>query len=56
MRVKSIGSAMPAWKKVVSVEDRWAVIAYQHTFSGHRGPHSPAEHPELRGGQPQPRR
>jgi mono/diheme cytochrome c family protein len=53
---KSVRSAMPAWKKDLAVEDRWAVIAYQHTFSGHRGLHSPAEHPELRGGQPEPRR
>lgn len=52
---KSMGSAMPAWKNDLSVEDRWAVIAYQHTFSGHRGPHLPSQHPELRGGGAQPR-
>lgn len=46
---KSMGSAMPAWKNDLSAEDRWAVIAYQHTFSGHRGPHLPSQHPELRG-------
>jgi len=45
---KSMYSAMPAWKDDLSVEDRWAVIAYQHTFSGHRGPHDPSQHPELR--------
>src|SRR5262249_58819511 len=28
------------------IPDRWAVMAYQHTFSGHRGPHVPWEHPE----------
>jgi len=44
---KGRGSAMPAWKGELSVEDRWAVIAYQHTFSGHQGPHVPWEHPEL---------
>src|SRR5205814_2141556 len=27
--------------------DRWAVIAYQHTLSGHSGPHTAAEHQEL---------
>lgn len=44
---KSMGSAMPAWKDELSVEDRWAVIAYQHTFSGHDGPHVVSEHAEL---------
>jgi mono/diheme cytochrome c family protein len=43
---KSKGSAMPAWKGDLSINDRWAVIAYQHTFSGHAGPHVPWEHPE----------
>jgi mono/diheme cytochrome c family protein len=49
---KSKGSAMPAWKGELSMNDRWAVIAYAHTFSGHRGPHVASEHPELR---PKPR-
>jgi len=44
---KSMGSAMPAWKNELSVEDRWAVIAYQHAFSGHTGPHVVSEHPEM---------
>jgi cytochrome c oxidase cbb3-type subunit 2 len=43
---KSKGSAMPPWKGTLSVQDRWAVIAYQHTFTGHTGPHVPWEHPE----------
>jgi mono/diheme cytochrome c family protein len=43
---KGRGSAMPPWKGQLSVEERWAVMAYQHTFSGHRGPHVPWEHPE----------
>lgn len=43
---KSKGSAMPPWKGTLPVEDRWAVMAYQHTFSGHEGPHVPWEHPE----------
>jgi mono/diheme cytochrome c family protein len=43
---KAKGSAMPPWKGALSVEDRWAVMAYQHTFSGHQGPHVPWEHPE----------
>ena len=43
---KSKGSAMPPWKNTLSVEDRWAVMAYQHTFSGHDGPHVPWEHPQ----------
>lgn len=43
------GSTMPAWKDVLSVEDRRAVIAYMHTFSGHHGPHETSEHPELVG-------
>ena len=44
---KSKGSAMPAWKGELSQSDRWAVIAYAHTLSGHRGPHVASEHPEL---------
>jgi mono/diheme cytochrome c family protein len=44
---KSQGSVMPVWKEVLSIEDRWAVIAYQHTFSGHEGPHVISEHPEM---------
>jgi mono/diheme cytochrome c family protein len=43
---KSAGSTMPAWKDELSVQDRWAVIVYQHTFSGHEGPHVTSEHPE----------
>jgi mono/diheme cytochrome c family protein len=43
----SKGSVMPAWKDVLSVEDRWAVIAYHHTFSSHTGPHVTSEHPEM---------
>lgn len=43
---KSKGSAMPPWKGALSVQDRWAVMAYQHTFSGHDGPHVPWEHPK----------
>ncbi|MGH7310994.1 MAG: c-type cytochrome, partial [Candidatus Rokuibacteriota bacterium] len=43
---KGKGSAMPPWKGELSVEERWAVMAYQHTFSGHDGPHVPWEHPE----------
>src|SRR6266511_3671665 len=39
---------MPAWKGELSQADRWAVIAYAHTLSGHRGPHVASEHPELR--------
>src|SRR3989454_9485579 len=30
---KGKGSAMPPWKGELSVEDRWTVIAYQHTYS-----------------------
>jgi mono/diheme cytochrome c family protein len=45
---KSKGSTMPAWKGELSMQDRWAVIAYAHTLSGHRGPHVASEHPELR--------
>jgi len=43
---KGKGSAMPPWKGELSVQDRWAVMAYQHTYSGHQGPHVPWEHPE----------
>jgi Cu/Ag efflux protein CusF len=39
---------MPAWKGELSMNDRWAVIAYAHTLSGHRGPHVASEHTELR--------
>ena len=44
---KSKGSAMPAWKTELSPEDRWAVIAYAHTLSGHHGPHDASQHSEL---------
>ena len=44
---KSMGSVMPAWKTELSPEDRWAVIAYTHTLSGHTGPHVTSEHPEM---------
>jgi len=44
---KSKGSVMPAWKGELSMNDRYAVIAYTHTLSGHRGPHVASEHPEL---------
>jgi mono/diheme cytochrome c family protein len=44
---RSKGSTMPAWKGELSMSDRWAVIAYAHTLSGHRGPHVASEHPEL---------
>jgi mono/diheme cytochrome c family protein len=46
---RSMGSVMPAWKDELSVEDRWAVIAYAHTLSGHRGPHVVSEHPQMLG-------
>jgi mono/diheme cytochrome c family protein len=49
---KSNGSVMPAWKGDLPMEDRWAVIAYAHTLSGHTGPHVASEHPELK---PKPR-
>lgn len=45
---KSKGSAMPGWKGELTVQERWAVIAYAHTLSGHRGPHDATEHPELK--------
>jgi mono/diheme cytochrome c family protein len=44
---RSQGSTMPAWKDVLSVEERWAVIAYAHTLSGHNAPHVTSEHPEM---------
>ena len=44
---RSAGSTMPPWKDMLSVEDRWAVVAYQHRFSGHTGPHVPSEHSEM---------
>ena len=47
---KAKGSAMPAWKHELSIPDRWAVIAYAHTLSGHAGPHTSREHPEMGGG------
>jgi mono/diheme cytochrome c family protein len=46
----SKGSVMPAWKDELSILDRWAVIAYTHTLSGHRGPHVVSEHPQMLGG------
>jgi mono/diheme cytochrome c family protein len=47
-RVSEGGSAMPAWKSELSMDERYAVIAYAHTFSGHRGPHVASEHPQLK--------
>ena len=47
---KSMGSAMPPWKGELPISDRWAVIAYVHTLSGHKGPHTPSEHPGMGGG------
>ena len=47
---KSQGSKMPGWKDDLSVTDRWAVIAYTHTFSQHAGPHTASEHPEMEAG------
>ena len=44
---KSKASTMPAWKGELSQSDRWAVIAYAHTLSGHLGAHVAREHPEL---------
>lgn len=44
---RSKGSAMPAYKEVLSADDRWAVIAYQHAQSTHDGPHVATEHPEM---------
>ena len=35
---KSQGSVMPAYKNSLSIEDRRAVIAFQHSQSGHAGP------------------
>lgn len=35
------GKPMPPWKKMLTEEERWKVIAYEHTFS-HGG--KPAEH------------
>jgi hypothetical protein len=49
---------MPAYKGDLSPEDRWAVIAFQHSLSGHNGPHTPAEHPAMQGAvrqHPEPR-
>lgn len=51
---RSKGSTMPAWKAELSMNDRWAVIAYAHTLSGHRGPHIAREHPELKS-KPKPK-
>jgi mono/diheme cytochrome c family protein len=55
---RSKGSVMPAYKDALSVEDRWAVIAYQHAQSEHAGPHIASEHPEMEAGprpHPEPR-
>jgi mono/diheme cytochrome c family protein len=56
---KAKGSAMPAFKTILSADDRWSVIAYQHTLSGHTGPHVASAHPEMTHGavrlHPEPR-
>jgi hypothetical protein len=48
---------MPPYKDDLSVGDRWAVIAYQHSLSGHVGAHATSEHPEMVGtkAHPEPR-
>jgi mono/diheme cytochrome c family protein len=51
---RSKGSAMPAFKDDLSVDDRWAVIAYQHFLSGHTGAHTVVEHREMPGPRPHP--
>src|SRR5262245_16593761 len=51
---RSKGSVMPAYKATLSAEDRWAVIAYQHTLSGRSGPHIAAEHPQMHATRPHP--
>src|SRR5919108_1727709 len=47
-------STMPAYKDDLSVDDRWGVIAYQHSLSGHVGAHTLAEHAEMAGTRPHP--
>src|SRR5260370_14768318 len=49
---------MPPYKDALSVEDRWAGIAYQHAQSEHAGAHIASEHPEMEAGprpHPEPR-
>jgi mono/diheme cytochrome c family protein len=38
---------MQGWKNVLTEEQRWQVMAYEHTFS-HGGKAEPHEHPELK--------
>lgn len=33
---KEAGSAMPPWEGTLSVQQRWLVILYEHTFSEHK--------------------
>jgi mono/diheme cytochrome c family protein len=47
---RSKGSAMPAWKSILSEEDIWAVIAYEHTFSEHQSPPRAKENSRLENG------
>ena len=49
---KAMCSVMPAWKGELSMNDRWAEIAYAHTLSGDKGSHVASEHPQL-GPKPQ---
>jgi mono/diheme cytochrome c family protein len=51
---RSAGSVMPAYKNDLSEADRWALVAYQHSLSGHAGPHTAAEHPRLNAPRPHP--
>ena len=37
---------MPSWKNVLTEEERWKVMAYEHTYS-HGGKSEPHEHPEI---------
>jgi mono/diheme cytochrome c family protein len=47
---KSMGSVMPAWKGALTASERWAVITYAHSLTGHKGPHTPHAHPQGHGG------
>lgn len=42
-------SSMPEWHGVLTHDEIWKVVTYEHFLSGHLGPHTPEAHPELVG-------
>jgi hypothetical protein len=44
---EQFNSSMPEWHGVLTEDEIWKVVTYEHFLSGHLGPHTPEAHPEL---------